>query len=216
MYLQVQEQQHRLGLQAELEEAETAAADLRQMLTIFFGESHHGSPNSSPNTPRHNTGLHHDSTWGHAPSQLSSGLPGTLNRADSRLQLELAGIQNRLKKIAQLRDNIPCSSPRSADRISPWLSLSANGNTSPTGELGRMRTLGRISPVKTSPLKADSLQTSSDDTRIRSINTRHQGLPSGLATSTGADAASNSEAEDHANADAESIDGSQSGCNTDE
>lgn len=164
----LQEQQHRLGLQAELDEAEIAAADLRQMLTVFFGESHHGSPNSSPGT-LHNRSLPNDGAWAMASScQLPSGLPGTLHRGDSRIQCDLASIQNRLKKIAQLRD-MPPSSPRSAERISPWLSLSAVGKASPFGELGHMRTLGKLSPVKLSPLKADSSQANRCNTQASTL-----------------------------------------------
>lgn len=135
------------------------------MLTVFFGESHQGSPNSSPGTPRQNRSLQYDGTWTLAASaQLPSGLPGTLSRGDSKIQSELAGIQNRLKKIAQLRDNPP-SSPRNAEHISPWLSLSSTQGVSTSGDLARMRTLGRLSPTRLSPLKASSPQLSHLDTQ---------------------------------------------------
>ncbi|KAL0036235.1 hypothetical protein WJX79_009347 [Trebouxia sp. C0005] len=76
--------------------------------------------------------------------------PTSLDRRDSRLQMDLAGIQKRLHKIAQLRDTPP-SSPRSGERISSW--------TSPRSpDLGRSRTLGsRLSPLKQSPSRTGTM-----------------------------------------------------------
>ncbi|KAA6419374.1 MAG: hypothetical protein FRX49_10633 [Trebouxia sp. A1-2] len=149
-YLFAQEQQHRLGLQAELQAAESAAADLRQMLSMFFGDSPSCSPDTSSEGGRQ-TGLQSNAAWTlSSPSQLQSGLPGSLDRRDSRLQMDLAGIQKRLHKIAQLRDTPP-SSPRSGERISSW--------TSPRSpDLGRSRTLGsRLSPLKQSPSRTGTM-----------------------------------------------------------
>ena len=144
------------------------------MLAIYFGDSQNCSPDSSPDTPKQR-GLSHDHAWMVASSaQLASGLPGTLNRGDSRLQVDLAGIQNRLKQIAKLRDTAP-SSPR-GERISPWLSLSTTGSPSATGELGRLGTLGKPSPVRMSPLKASSAQRPSDAARPRSALQSPAGL----------------------------------------
>lgn len=146
----LQEQQHRLGLQAELQAAESAAADLRQMLSMFFGDSPSCSPDTSSEGGRQ-TGLQSNAAWTlSSPSQLQSGLPGSLDRRDSRLQMDLAGIQKRLHKIAQLRDTPP-SSPRSGERISSW--------TSPRSpDLGRSRTLGsRLSPLKQSPSRTGTM-----------------------------------------------------------
>ena len=154
----MQEQQHRLGLQAELEAAEAAAADLRQMLSLFFGDSPASSPDTASDAGRHTRfPLDDETSWRLAsvssPSHLQSGLPGTLDRRDSRLQMDLAGIQKRLHKIAQLRETPP-SSPRSADRISAWSSPSRSGAASPKADLGRSRTLGsRVSPLEMSPLR---------------------------------------------------------------
>ena len=156
----VQEQQHRLGLQDELQAAESAAADLRQMLAVFFGDSPACSPDSTSETARNRSPhLTHDSAWTpSSPSQLHSGLPGTLDRRDSRLQMDLAGIQKRLHKIAQLRDTPP-SSPRSAERISTWTSPSTTDAASPRStDLSRSRTLAsRLSPSKLSPLRSTTM-----------------------------------------------------------
>ena len=157
-HFHVQEQQHRLGLQAELDSAEAAAADLRQMLSLFFGDSPASSPDTVSDAGRHTrTPLDRETSWRLAslssPSCLQSGLPGTLDRRDSRLQTDLAGIQKRLHKIAQLRETPP-SSPRSTDRISAWSSPSRSDAASPNTDLGRSRTLGsRVSPLKMSPLR---------------------------------------------------------------
>ncbi len=155
-----QEQQHRLGLQAELQAAESAATDLRQMLAVFFGDTPGCSPDSTSEAARARVPeLVLDSAWSSSsPSQLRSGLPGTLDRRDSRLQTDLAGIQKRLHKIAQLRDTPP-SSPRSGERISSWASPSSADGASPRSpDLGRSRTLGsRLSPVKLSPLRTATM-----------------------------------------------------------
>ncbi len=154
----LQEQQHRLGLQAELQAAESAAADLRQMLSMFFGDSPSCSPDTSSEGARQR-GLHSNVAWTlSSPSQLQSGLPGTLDRKDSRLQMDLAGIQKRLHKIAQLRDTPP-SSPRSGERISSWASPPNTEVASPRSpDLGRSRTLGsRLSPLKLSPLRTGTM-----------------------------------------------------------
>lgn len=137
------------------------------MLAVYFGDSRNCSPDSSPDTPKQR-GLDHDYPWMLASSshQLPSGLPGTLSRGDSRLQVELAGIQNRLKKIAKLRDTPP-SSPRS-ERISPWLSLGTAGSPSALAETGRLGRLGTLSPIKTSPLKAKSAQRAVNEGHINS------------------------------------------------
>ncbi|KAL3154014.1 hypothetical protein ABBQ32_013567 [Trebouxia sp. C0010 RCD-2024] len=161
-WLFAQEQQHRLGLQAELEAAETAAADLRQMLSLFFGDSPASSPGTASDAGRHtHFPLDHETSWRLAaatsPSRLHSGLPGTLDRRDSRLQMDLAGIQKRLHKIAQLRDTPP-SSPRSSERISAWSSPSRSDAASPNADLSRSRTLGsRVSPLKLSPLRTTTI-----------------------------------------------------------
>jgi len=157
----LQEQQHRLGLQAELQAAESAAADLRQMLSMFFGDSPSCSPDTSSESGRQR-GLHSNVGWTlSSPSQLQSGLPGTLDRRDSRLQMDLAGIQKRLHKIAQLRDTPP-SSPRSGERISSWASPPNTEVASPRSpDLGWSRTLGsRLSPLKLSPLRTGTMSPS--------------------------------------------------------
>ena len=162
----VQEQQHRLGLQAELEAAEAAAADLRQMLSLFFGDSPASSPDTATDAGRHTRSpLDRETSWrlasSSSPIHLQSGLPGTLDRRDSRLQMDLAGIQKRLHKIAQLRETSP-SSPRSADRISAWSSPSRSDAASPNIDLSRSRTLGsRVSPLKLSPLRTTTTMTAS-------------------------------------------------------
>ena len=152
-----QEQQHRLSLQAELDTAESAASDLRQMLAMYFGDSPSCSPDST-STRYQSPVRSSDPTWQASPlSRLQSGLPGTLDRRDSRLQMDLAGIQKRLHKIAQLRDTPP-SSPRSADRISAWASPSDAESSPRSGGLGRSRTFAsRLSPVKQSPLRATTM-----------------------------------------------------------
>ena len=163
--VEIQEQQHRLGLQAELEAAECAAADLRQMLSMFFGDSPASSPDTASDAGRHKaSSLDHEMSWklasSSSPSHLHSGLPGTLDRRDSRLQMDLAGIQKRLHKIAQLRDTPP-SSPRSAERISAWSSPSKSDAASPSADLNRSRTLGsRMSPLKLSPLRTTTMSPS--------------------------------------------------------
>lgn len=160
--LQVQEQQHRLGLQAELEAAEAAAADLRQMLSLFFGDSPASSPDTASDAGRRTRfPLDPETSWrlssSSSPSHLHPGLPGTLDRRDSRLQMDLAGIQKRLHKIAQLRETPP-SSPRSAERISAWSSPSHSDAASPSEDLSRSRTLGyRMSPLKLSPLRSTTM-----------------------------------------------------------
>ncbi len=156
----LQEQQHRLGLQAELQAAESAAADLRQMLSMFFGDSPSCSPDTSSEGARQR-GLHSNAAWTlSSPSQLQSGLPGTLDRKDSRLQMDLAGIQKRLHKIAQLRDTPP-SSPRSGERISSWASPNTEVASPRSPDLGRSRTLGsRLSPLKLSPLRTGTMSPS--------------------------------------------------------
>lgn len=152
-------------MQAELEAAETAAADLRQMLSMFFGDSPASSPDTASDAGRHRaSGLDHEMSWklasASSPSHLHSGLPGTLDRRDSRLQMDLAGIQKRLHKIAQLRDTPP-SSPRSAERISAWSSPSKSDAASPTADLNCSKTLGsRMSPLKLSPLRTTTMSTS--------------------------------------------------------
>lgn len=160
----VQEQQHRLGLQAELEAAEAAAADLRQMLSLFFGDSPASSPDTASDAGRHaRSPLDCETSWrlASSPSHLQSGLPGTLDRRDSRLQMDLAGIQKRLHKIAHLRETPP-SSPRSADRISAWSSPSRSDAASPNADLSRSRTLGpRVSPLKLSPLRTTTTMAAS-------------------------------------------------------
>lgn len=118
---------------------------------MFFGDSPSCSPDTSSESGRQR-GLHSSVAWTlSSPSQLQSGLPGTLDRRDSRLQMDLAGIQKRLHKIAQLRDTPP-SSPRSGERISSWASPSSMEVASPRSpDLGRSRTLGsRLSPLKLS------------------------------------------------------------------
>lgn len=161
----LQEQQHRLGLQAELQAAESAAADLRQMLSMFFGDTPSSSPDTASDTGRGlGRGLNPAGAWSpSSPSQLQSGLPGTLDRRDSRLQLDLAGIQKRLHKIAQLRDTPP-SSPRSAERISAWGSPSTTGAASPRSpDLGQSSMFGsRLSPLKLSPLRTTTMSPSHD------------------------------------------------------
>ncbi|KAL0019204.1 hypothetical protein WJX77_006362 [Trebouxia sp. C0004] len=160
-YLFAQEQQHRLGLQAELQAAESAAADLRQMLSMFFGDSPSCSPDTSSENGRQRSLHSNVACTLSSPNQLQSGLPGTLDRGDSRLQMDLAGIQKRLHKIAQLRDTPP-SSPRSGERISSWASPSSMEVASPRSlDLGRSRTLGsRLSPLKLSPLRAGTMSPS--------------------------------------------------------
>lgn len=131
------------------------------MLSLFFGDSPASSPDTVSDTGRHTRSvLDREGSWRLAslssPSHLQSGLPGTLDRRESRLQMDLAGIQKRLHKIAQLRDTPP-SSPRSADRISAWSSPSHSDAASPTANLGRSRTLGsRVSPLNLSPLKTST------------------------------------------------------------
>ena len=49
-----------------------------------------------------------------APARWNAGLPGVLDRQESRLQLELAVIQRRLARVAQLQDSPQPRTPRSA------------------------------------------------------------------------------------------------------
>lgn len=188
-----QEQQHRLGLEAELEAAETAAADLRQMLSLFFGDSPASSPDTTSDGGRHTHSRLDRGTWRLASP---SGLPGTLDRQDSRLQMDLAGIQKRLHKIAQLRETPP-SSPRSADRISAWSSPSRSDAASPNTDLGRSRTLNsRVSPLKLSPLRTTATMALSAQPHAAFSNQVHTkfadpetGSPESETSSAGVEAA---------------------------
>ena len=148
------------------------------MLSLFFGDSPASSPDTVSDAGRHTRSvLDREGSWRLAstpsPSHLQSGLPGTLDRRESRLQTDLAGIQKRLHKIAQLRDTPP-SSPRSPDRISAWSSPSRSDAASPSADLGRSRTLGsRVSPLKLSPLKSSTTIAWSPQPHASSSNDVH-------------------------------------------
>lgn len=76
-----------------------------------------------------------DPTAGAGQGRLASGLPGVLDRQESRLQLELAVIQRRLARVAQLQD---CPQPRTprVNKPSPlhgFEGTSKSGVNSPMG-----------------------------------------------------------------------------------